>query len=224
MAKNFFDQHIVRSSLGHLYFIQDSIPIPELLTFLEDETHEIINEQYETFTIAHSRELKERQSQKSFSGGKRIFILSLLTFGHEAAQALLKVFEEPSEGVHFFVYLPEPEKLPDTLKSRGQSIFGIQGSISEECTLFITNTIKERLIYIQKKIASFEDTETSAPLRAWAVSFVKELGIVLHPHIQKYVATMTILEEARGYLHDRSASVKLLLEHIALIYPKKDVL
>src|SRR3989304_2582261 len=72
---------------------------------------------YETFGIDDARELKVIQSEKSFTG-RRFFILVIDNLTLEAMQALLKVFEEPTPGNHFFIILPAVDTVLPTLQSR----------------------------------------------------------------------------------------------------------
>jgi len=71
--------------------------------------------------IEEVRELREMVRYAPLTRRRRIVILDeahMLT--GEAANALLKTLEEPPEGVVFVMATTEPEKLPDTIRSRAQ--------------------------------------------------------------------------------------------------------
>ena len=65
-----------------------------------------------------ARDLVRQLSLHSYAGGKRIFILSDADFTREAANALLKFFEEPPAGVLLIVTANAPGRLLATIRSR----------------------------------------------------------------------------------------------------------
>ncbi len=67
---------------------------------------------------ASARTLVRQLSLHSYAGGRRIFILGDADFTREAANALLKFFEEPPPGVHLIVTTAAPGKLLATIRSR----------------------------------------------------------------------------------------------------------
>ena len=67
---------------------------------------------------ANARDLVRQLSMHSDAGGRRIFILGDADFTREAANALLKFFEEPPEGVNLFITTAAPGRLLATIRSR----------------------------------------------------------------------------------------------------------
>ena len=65
-----------------------------------------------------ARDLVRQLSLHSYAGGKRIFILGDADFTREAANALLKFFEEPPPGVLLIVTANAPGRLLATIRSR----------------------------------------------------------------------------------------------------------
>lgn len=65
-----------------------------------------------------ARDLVRQLSLHSYSGGRRIFVLGDVDFTREAANALLKFFEEPPEGVLLIVTTSAPGRLLATIRSR----------------------------------------------------------------------------------------------------------
>ena len=65
-----------------------------------------------------ARDLVRQLSLHSYAGGKRIFILGDADFTREAANALLKFFEEPPPGVLLIVTSNAPGRLLATIRSR----------------------------------------------------------------------------------------------------------
>jgi DNA polymerase-3 subunit delta' len=67
---------------------------------------------------ATARDLVRQLSLHSYAGGKRVFILGDVDFTREAANALLKFFEEPPAGVVLLVTTSQPGRLLATIRSR----------------------------------------------------------------------------------------------------------
>jgi hypothetical protein len=67
---------------------------------------------------ATARDIVRQLSLHSYAGGKRIFILGDADFTREAANALLKFFEEPPAGVVLLVTTAQPGRLLATIRSR----------------------------------------------------------------------------------------------------------
>jgi DNA polymerase III delta prime subunit len=65
-----------------------------------------------------ARDLVRHLSLHSYAGGRRIFILGDVDFTREAANALLKFFEETPEGVLLIVTTSAPGRLLATIRSR----------------------------------------------------------------------------------------------------------
>ncbi len=65
-----------------------------------------------------ARDLVRQLSLHSYAGGKRIFILGDVDFTREAANALLKFFEEPPAGVHLLLTTTSASRLLPTVRSR----------------------------------------------------------------------------------------------------------
>jgi hypothetical protein len=72
-----------------------------------------------------ARDIVRQLSLHSYAGGKRVFILGDADFTREAANALLKFFEEPPAGVVLLVTTAQPGRLLATIRSRlVEVIFG----------------------------------------------------------------------------------------------------
>ncbi len=65
-----------------------------------------------------ARDLVRQLSLHSYAGGKRVFILGDADFTREAANALLKFFEEPPADVLLIVTTAQPGRLIATIRSR----------------------------------------------------------------------------------------------------------
>jgi len=178
---------------------------------------------YASLGVDEARELKASQTRASF-GERKIFIIGAESFTHEAQNALLKTFEEPTVGTHFFIILPRAEMLLPTLLSRVLVVSG-GGAPEDEAKKiaekFIDASLEDRLA-IAKKLADKKDRDTVD----------RELFRRMLDHIERILytrmpgkpsdTTSNIFSEifqAKTYLANRGSSPKMLLEHIAIVLP-----
>jgi DNA polymerase III delta prime subunit len=190
----------------------------ELLHFIEKHLKiniignpDVWQSQFETFTIDDARKLREAQANKAIAGEKKIFIIETRGMTLEAQNSLLKVFEEPTPHTHFFMIVPSAEVFLPTLRSRTVIIsqHNDTSSVSAETKEFLHASKDSRLKMIEEIIEEKD--------KARAIGLIDGLLKALHSK-----ASPQILQEllkCRMYLHDRSPSLKLLLEHISLILP-----
>jgi DNA polymerase III delta prime subunit len=169
----------------------------------------------EKFSIEDVRDLAAEASLKSISG-RALYVLSLGSISHDAQQAMLKLFEEPKVGVIFVVLTP-PGSIMPTLRSR----FAEYPEKLEEklanpaATKFLAASGKERSAQITALLKDDEGVKER----------VRELLNGLEWIFYKKIKTeegKKALEEimvVRGYISDRSASLKMLLEHLAIALP-----
>ena len=69
------------------------------------------------------RQLRRKASFKSFEGGSRVVIIvDCERMTTEAANALLKILEEPPPNVYFFLLTSDPGRLLPTVRSRCQIV------------------------------------------------------------------------------------------------------
>lgn len=178
--------------------------------------------EYQNFGIDESRDLSIRQSRTSFRGTKKIFIVSSARgFTHEAQNALLKTFEEPTEGSHFFIILPRLDTILPTLKSR--VVFVEAGSIrlQEENSIalaekFLNSSLEERFAMV-KKLAEVKKDETID--REKIRQILDHIERILYTRMAGKPSGEIFREiyQAKTYLTDRGSSPKMLLDHLAIV-------
>jgi hypothetical protein len=185
---------------------------------------------YPAFGIDESRALAETAIKKAnLQGGKKIYIIAALSITREAENALLKTLEEPIENSHFFFIVPDASRLASTLRSRFMMLGGTS-RISEErlkeAELFLASDIGKRLEMV-KSITEADDE--GATKRDEAAHFIDAVIGILHkqtvPEKKEKWPTEAFreLSMTRSYLGDRSSSVKMLLEHCAVVVPRVTV-
>ncbi|MBI2097469.1 MAG: hypothetical protein HYT46_00835 [Candidatus Vogelbacteria bacterium] len=175
----------------------------------------------ETFGIADSRQIIEMQERKSWTGQRKFFVLAAKNMTLPAQQALLKVFEEPTAGTHFFLIYPDEQDLLPTLKSRCQIIKNQpvveSAEAGEVARRFLSISPNERLNFIRGAVDAEGEFAGGAEL-------AEALELALHERLlpsptSELAAALAAIRAARGYLADRSALPKLIFEHLALTLP-----
>ena len=223
-----------KQTLHHFYIIEGDrdIIIPVLHRNLEKRGMAVANnpnittEIYESFTVKDGVSLRARQAQSAFGGDQKFFIIAPLSITHEAEQALLKAFEEPTANTHFMLVVRNAGALAETILSRAQLI-AVKANLEARLPLgslaskFVSAVPAERLAIIAKLIKSHEDDETTGALRDEALALLNTVEKSLHDAKKDLTAhDIVVFEEiakARMYLGTRGAGTKMLLEHIALI-------
>ena len=228
---NIFEEQI-GNNLHHTYLVEGDPNIMNgmLLNFLESRgvnvhgNPNIFSETYESLTIAQVRLIKQYHSLKASMPGVKIFIISALTINHEAEHALLKLFEEPAENTHLFFILPTVDTLPATLLSRAHVLrehHPEQNIVLTHAKEFLTQSPKDRIAIVAKIVASHKDDDTSASLRDDARMLIDSCEQIIHQK-NKIITNddawkLQEIIKARKYLSTSGVSVKMILEHLALV-------
>lgn len=223
------DTYTNTGSLHHAYAIvgQRDMVKNSLLLFFEQTlgivlrgNPDIWNETYDTLGINEARTIRAHQTKSTASDAtKKIFILSATAITHEAQNALLKIFEEPTRDTHFFLIIPDMEMLLPTLRSR-------LTVITRDKTLVDTSFAKDFLEGdISKRFAGIKDIIEDKN-RMVAMELLDGLELLLHASLEptdsvaEYAFVFSEIANCREYLRGRAPSLKLILEHIALITPR----
>jgi DNA polymerase III delta prime subunit len=174
---------------------------------------------FESLGIDEARKIKELQSMKSLGATKRIFVISTNSITVQAQNAMLKMFEEPTENTHFFIIVPSTSFFIDTLLSR---MVVLENNIEDksEKTLnakdFLKSTYPERLKMIEKFLKAFKDNKEG---KSVANNFFSEIEILLAKDVKGNKDALEKLLEIKEYIFDTSSSLKILLETLALVLP-----
>jgi hypothetical protein len=155
----------------------------------------------------------------------RAIIIAASRAYHEAQNALLKVFEEPPKGVLLFLIMPQMDMLLPTLRSRVMLLplhKENKKSTSDSAEEFVKMNKEKRSGFI-KKLTSGKDEDERRELRDEALALVNGIEVIVYKKWKgggDRTALLRDIAVLRGYLHDRSAPVKMILEHIALVLPR----
>lgn len=165
----------------------------------------------ERYTISDARTLKERATQKPL-GDIQVFIIVSDHILREAQNALLKLLEEPAQNTYFILVVPSISQLLPTVQSR-LAYGGRVARISEKkdfVSSFLLGNIGERIRMLDPILKSKDRREARKVLDTLE-SELRIQGVKVHSKSLSEIAFV------RQYLSDRSSSLKMLLEHIAIV-------
>ena len=177
---------------------------------------------FESFGIDETRMLKSVEIERPVSGDKKIFVLSIGSFTREAQNALLKVLEDPTGESYFFFIVPSGRGIIPTLRSRVRVIklpdSSFEAYIKEAEELLRTPRAERLNLPVVKKLVEGKE-------RAGTTSFLNALESVLLKKLDaagraEHASFFDALFKFKSYISDRSPSLKMLLEEIALIAPE----
>jgi DNA polymerase III delta prime subunit len=185
---------------------------------------------YGLLTVADARRVADTAAGAPFAGEHKVVIISASRAYHEAQNALLKIFEEPPPGTYLFLILPSLGGLLPTLRSRVQILSNINvgrttSHIPEVAEKFISATREKRTALIKKLAAGSDDDERRSN-REEAIAIVNGVEALAYQKLKKGGNTATVtallsdIAELRSHLYDRSAPVRMILEHLSLVTPK----
>ena len=230
--------HLDKNNLHHAYLLEgvrEEI-IPEIMAFMEElgiatsNNPDFCEIHIDNFKMDEAMFLRGMTEEKSFVGGKKIFIISANQFSLDAEHALLKMFEEPKKDTHFFLLVPEKGMLLPTLLSRFYHIQApLQDKDTKEVEAFLKMSSTARINFLKDFLKiDDEDEEVLATdsVRAKSLRFLNILETVIHnnflgvqhqdpgvEHLFKQIF------QVRKFLRQPGSSTKSLMESLALIVP-----
>lgn len=229
--KAFIDSYKKTRMLHHacLFEGERKIILPLITNFFEKEVGVNIHSnpdfhirEYDTFGIEDGKNIQNLALQKAFSGNKKIFVISFNTITREAQNALLKLFEEPTPHTHFFLIAKISDLLLPTLRSRLMIINsyeakGNEKEIEEDAKTFLSSKKPDRLNILKPMIEEKDKTHI--------VKFLNAIETLIYNNVdyrkdKRFIDALRYIEKNKRYVYDKSASLKMLLEHIALVIPQ----
>ncbi len=182
------------------------------------------------FPIDHARRIITFASQAPVEGNKKLIVIAAGRFYVPAQNALLKLFEEPSEGTTLILIVPVEGMLLPTLRSRLIELPRAEGEIDETARHFLGSSSTEREKIVAKlvsRVKSDNKDEDKQAARMEAVRIAKGLIRVAHAQLLKAkggeAESLTLflrdLNTFMPILHTSSAPLKLIFEHILIVMP-----
>ncbi len=176
---------------------------------------------FENLGVDEARSLKEEAALKGFGTTKKIFIIEADSLTREAQNALLKLFEEPIAHTHFFLVVRETKHLLPTLLSR-VIILETEKKKEDfsEAKKFLSMSYKYRLEFIKKR--TDKKGKEDIMNKSEALTLLNGIEVLLYklPPLNSHLQTLLELAKSRSYITDQGASLKMILEHIALVLPQ----
>lgn len=197
-----------------------------------EDDPDIVVLRYGLFSVEDARRVAEIAAQGPIAGDKKAIVIAASRAYREAQNALLKLFEEPPSGTYLFLILPSLGGLLPTLRSRvqtlalpGAAVRRTKPHIPEAAEAFL-NAGREKRAAIAKKLATGKDEEERREHRDEALAIVNGIEAAAHARLRNvrlakpYIRLLGEIQALRGYLHDRSAPVRMILEHLAIVAPR----
>lgn len=218
-------------TLHHAYLFEGERKalLSELFDFLEKKLKmgmkgnpNFYTGEFDTFTIDDGRMLKEMQANKVADGERKVLVVAFNSITREAQNSLLKIFEEPTERTHFFIITPSASLFLPTLLSRiqrGESSNEKQQLETREGEKFLKFSKGDRVQYIKELMEDISDEKKD---KQYAIGLLEQLEVILSSKISLQKATpedlamIKLIVKSQDFAHDKSASVKMILENIAL--------
>ncbi len=187
---------------------------------------------YTFFSIEDARKLSTLANQTPLSHAQKCLIIALDRFSHEAQNALLKLFEEPPVSTVLILVLPHEGILLPTLRSRLLELPSEEGKqgivVSEFVSTFLGASKPEQMKLVASLIekSKSDKEETKQQARTDAVLLAEGLIRSAHAQYEKkptpeLLAFLSDMNRFIPILHERSAPLKLIFEHILLVLPSK---
>lgn len=196
---------------------------------MQTEQHpDIVVLRYGLLSVEDARRVAELAAGAPFKGEHKVLIISASRAYHEAQNALLKIFEEPPSGTYLFFILPTLGGLLPTLRSRVQILntnVDLRSPHLGSAEEFL-NASREKRILMIKKLTSGKGEEERRENRDEAIRIVNGIEATAYEAFKKrrdggaVAALLSDIAVLRGHLYDRSAPVRMILEHLALVIPK----
>jgi len=232
-----FLKHLDKNNLHHAYLIEGmrDMIISELFEFFKNlnvktsGNPDFCHITIDNFKMDEALNLRAMSAGKSFSSGKKIFLVCVNNFSLDAQNVLLKMFEEPIENTHFFLVVPDVNALLKTVVSRFYLIKQEnQNTEEEQVKNFLNMSLQNRLDFIKEFLPKKEEDNEDSPQlesnRSKALKFLNEIETVLHSNMSKRHFDISFFEhffKVRKFLRMPGASPKTLMESVALVVPEK---
>ncbi len=214
------------------------------LGFALERNSDVVVLRFGLFSVEDARKLIDSAYRSAIGNNGKVIIVSMTRVFHEAQNALLKLLEEPPEGVTLILCIPSAGILLPTLHSRILSLPQPQKIVSEveeetcvdtdDVQEFLHATMAERdkiIVKLLDRTKSDKD-EVKQVARNNAIELIERLLHVSYRSGTTNKGTMSTerQQELRDFeddlsaflpiLHERSAPLKLIFEHILLVIPK----
>ena len=179
---------------------------------------DVVHTHHPSFGIDDARRMRDLAIKRA-AFGTQVFIVSFDAITVEAQNALLKTLEEPTKDTYFFIVVSSSEVLLPTVLSRARLVVAGDSTLptgnSEFAREVLAASLGERLSLVKELLEEKDKVQILRLLDSLESQLYQELV----KQGTKYTKVFYEIMVVRGYLRDRSPSVKMLLEHILLMLP-----
>lgn len=219
--ENFFNITRKVEDLHHAYFFVGNLNEikNELLNFFDTKLKvkihgnpdfKILN--FENLSVDDAKNIREASEKRNFADDM-FFLVCFESISIEAQNSLLKTFEEPTEKTHFFFVSPQDNLLP-TLKSRMVMVKGGESKVDSDTESILKLGIRERLERVKEITESISDEDST---KQEAIRFVNQVeSEIYNKGVTEARNSLQACQDARVYLLDRGAPIKMILENLVL--------
>lgn len=201
------------------------------LSILDPSSPDILAYSFGHLSVEDTRRILDVAYQ-SASGEHKVIVLYANRLFHEAQNALLKVMEEPPDGVVLIMGVPSKGVLLPTLRSRLIDLPN-EGNAPMDgvAEAFMKLSSAEREKYVSKLLdrtkSDKDDAKNAA--RTEALELVQGLTRLTYAAFHKEAGTKNreelklLLEDLDAFaplMHERATPFKLIFEHLLLVLPK----
>jgi len=187
---------------------------------------DLLTLQYALFSVDDARFVCDLANRMPVQGENRLIIIAAGRIFHEAQNALLKTFEEPPVGTHLILIVPSEGNILPTLRSRMLMLPEDERSTrsSSLADEYVQGTSAKREKIVEKILerAKSDDGEEKQAARLEAIQFAEGLMRIYDtkPRSKETLALLSDLSRLIPILHERSAPLKPILEHLTLVTAK----
>lgn len=198
---------------------------------LSGHTHpDILVLRYTLLSVEEARQVSVIASRTSVQGGARLIVIAAPRIFHEAQNALLKIFEEPPSGTYLVLVVPSRGTIIETLHSRllplpiqENTVAKKHEAENEKGKEFLQIGKEERQKIIEKILerAKSDKPEEKQQARVEALALLEDVARAAYaaraktgdPKLTPLLEDLTRLIPI---LHERSAPLKPILEHLLI--------
>ncbi len=193
-----------------------------------EQNPDVVVFQYGLFSVDDAREVARFASSSPVAGDVKMIIIAATRIFHEAQNALLKLFEEPPAGTTMVLVVPSLGQLLPTLRSRVIAFkSGVQGSEPAKDFLALDSSGREKFITKLLDRTKGDKDEDKQAARGELLQLFESLTRIAYsarekatgPAREELTFFLSDLDTFIPILHERSAPLKLMCEHLLLVIP-----
>lgn len=201
----------------------------EVLSIAGEPHADFVVFEYGLFSVDDARAVAQFASSAPVAGDTKMVVITATRIFHEAQNALLKLFEEPPKSVVMALVVPSVGQLLPTLRSR-VVVISSEGAPASPARAFIALTPEAREKFLSKLLdrTKGDKDEDKQVARGELLSLVEDLIRETYKAREKasdkdrdsLTAFLADLSAFLPILHERSAPLKLIVEHLLLVFPR----